>query len=86
MSVIGTITVHKCDGCEAIAVVHTEEDIASFESNWYAGLMVDFCPDCRHLSRNRTAILENAAHEQHVRDFVPLPATAAATATEVKHA
>ena len=84
MSVIGTITVHTCDGCEAIAVVHTEEDIASFESNWYAGLMVDFCPDCRHLSRHQTTIAANEAHEQHVRDYVSLPA--APTATEVKHA
>lgn len=75
MSVIGTISVHKCDDCGKIAIVHTDEDVASFESNWYSGLMVDFCPDCKNLIRNQSAIAENEAHEQYLRDLGPLPVT-----------
>lgn len=68
MSVIGTITVHKCDDCGKIAVVHTDEDIASFESNWYSGITVDFCPDCESKPANqrqhdrRVAVAKEGAH------------------------
>ena len=75
MSVIGTIVVHQCDGCDKVAVVHTVEDEASFETNWYSGLMADFCPDCKNLIRNQSAIAENEAHERDLRDAVKLPVT-----------
>ena len=83
MSVIGTIVVHQCDDCGKVAVVHTVEDEASFETNWYSGLMVDFCPDCKNLIRNQSAIAENEDHEQGLRDAVELTVT---PAKEVAHA
>lgn len=75
MSTIGIITVHKCDDCGKIAVVHTVEDEASFETNWYSGLMVDLCPDCKNLIRNQSMIVEDEAAGTGLGEAVKLSVT-----------
>ncbi len=65
MSVIATINVHKCDGCDAIGVNTTEADCERFAEDWFAGLEVDFCPACKDKIEHQAAIEadENSMNE-----------------------
>lgn len=81
MSVIGTIVVHQCDGCRKTAVVHTEEDIASFASNWYEGLLVDFCTDCKDKIEHQAEIDKDVVAVERITRRGTI-----ATASEVSHA
>lgn len=68
MSTIAIIQVHQCDGCRAVAVLHTDEDDASFRSNWFAGLTVDFCPECINKIENAAAIEGDIAEGKRLMD------------------
>lgn len=63
MSVIGVITVFKCDGfgCDTCSTVHTDAEIESFATLWYSGIHLHFCPACRLDFSNGVAIQRDEA-------------------------
>lgn len=63
MSIIGVITVFRCDGdgCHSVCSVHTDAEIESFATRWYSGYERHFCPVCRQFAGNRLAIAMDEA-------------------------
>ena len=61
MSILGIITVFKCDGvdCNCVSSVHTDAEIESFASRWYSGYERHYCPACR----TKTANLRDLARD-----------------------
>jgi len=55
MSQLVVIEVFRCDmpGCDAIAGLHTDEDVASFVANWATSAEIDYCPRHRDATAGR---------------------------------
>lgn len=70
MSVIASITVHQCDGCNTVAVLKSDAEYRFFELSWYEGLKVDFCHACRGKAANAEAILTDRALRKQIADTV----------------
>ncbi len=70
MSVIATITVYQCNGCDTVAVCRSDAEYRLFELSWYEGLKVDFCHACRGKSENADRILADNALRQQVVESV----------------
>jgi len=83
MSVIGVITVYKCDDCGKIKVVSNETDEAVFSAEWFTALTKEFCPDCKGKVSNQAAIL---AEEKRRDAFKALFVTTSSAQKEANHA
>lgn len=70
MSVIATITVYQCNGCDTVAVCRSDAEYRFFELYWYEGLKVDFCHACRGKAENVDAILGDRALRQQIANTV----------------
>jgi hypothetical protein len=44
---IATIIVNQCDGCCSVMVLQSDTDQELFETSWYDGWQVQFCPACK---------------------------------------
>lgn len=59
MSLVGIITVRKCDECKTTIVIKNEADQTEFNDRWHAGYNHDFCPSCRDTVKVQARIMDN---------------------------
>lgn len=64
MSLLATVTIFDCDDCLESIGLKNDEDWARFETEWYPGLLCQFCPKCRSKSTNQAAIRADILAEQ----------------------
>jgi hypothetical protein len=72
MSVLGCITVHKCNHCGKTETLASDLQYETFESTWWTSFRLDFCPVCRHLNLPEIieAVAEDLAIQRTIRKAV----------------
>lgn len=61
MSVVGIVTIFKCDGegCQKWKGVNIEHELEAFESEWFVGAEIHFCDTCKIKLENQSAIAQH---------------------------
>lgn len=76
MSVRGAIIIHQCDGCPTVEIMNLDRGV---KSDWYLGVHVDYCPQCRHKIEHQAVILDEETVWTAVADRI-----ATAVSTRIK--
>ncbi|MFL5478705.1 MAG: hypothetical protein ACJ79X_06790 [Gemmatimonadaceae bacterium] len=71
MSVVGTITVYRCDGadCDQWLSIDLADEIDG-KATWYLGAECQFCPKCRHHIANQASIATDELDQKASSDRI----------------